>query len=104
NAEGGFDWSDEAHVRFLLRAPGDENPFAVPLKFLAHAEVLSLAPFGSKNKTDNWQVPTEVLSEDGPFPFPDPPSPATLPAIVRGRHPGNNALIACLVIDHWADA
>jgi CRISPR-associated protein Csb3 len=46
DAEGGFDWSDEAHVRFLLRAAGDENPFAVVLKFLGEAEVRRYAPDG----------------------------------------------------------
>jgi len=46
DAEGGFDWSDEAHVRFLLRAVGDENPFAMVLKFLAEAEVRCCAPIG----------------------------------------------------------
>lgn len=46
DAEGGFDWSDEAHVRFLLRAPGNENPFAVVLKFLTEAEVCRWAPIG----------------------------------------------------------
>jgi len=46
DAEGGFDWSDEADVRFGLRAAGDENPFAVVLKFLAVAEVHRCAPIG----------------------------------------------------------
>jgi CRISPR-associated protein Csx14 len=46
DAEGGFDWSDETHVRFLLRAVGDENPFAVVLKFLAEAEIHTCAPRG----------------------------------------------------------
>jgi hypothetical protein len=46
DAEGGFDWSDEALVRFMMRTAGDENPFAVVLKFLAEAEVRRCAPIG----------------------------------------------------------
>ena len=77
DAEGGFDWSDEVHVRFMLRSAGDENPFAVVLKFLATARVLSLAPEGSHNDTGQWALPTEKLPRDAPFPFPDPSSPAS---------------------------
>ena len=46
DAEGGFDWSDEAYVRFVLRAAGDQNPFAVVLRFLAEAEIRRCAPIG----------------------------------------------------------
>ena len=46
DAEGGFDWSDEVHIRFILRAGAHENPFAVVLKFLAEAEVRRCAPVG----------------------------------------------------------
>lgn len=46
DAEGGFDWSGEANVRFRLRAGSDENPFAVVLQFLAEAEIWRLAPSG----------------------------------------------------------
>jgi CRISPR-associated protein Csx14 len=46
DAEGGFDWSDEAHTRFLLRATGDDNPFVTVLEFLADAEVRRYAPNG----------------------------------------------------------
>lgn len=44
DAEGGFDWSDEANVNFRLRAAGEPNPVAVVLAFLAEAET---APFAS---------------------------------------------------------
>src|SRR5436309_3344488 len=46
DAEGGFDWSNETDVHFLLRAAGDENPFTVVLNFLAKAEVYRCAPAG----------------------------------------------------------
>ncbi len=42
DAEGGFDWSDEANVRFRLRAAGEEDPVSAVLEFLAAAEVRSL--------------------------------------------------------------
>ena len=104
DAEGGFDWSDEAHVRFLLRAPGDENPFVPVLRFVAKADVLSLAPHGSSNATSQWKVPTEALPIDAPFPFPDPPSPATLPAVLEGEAVDGSAIKARLAIDHWGEA
>jgi CRISPR-associated protein Csx14 len=43
-AEGGFDWTDDADVRFQLRAPRDENPFGEVLRFLANARVQRFAP------------------------------------------------------------
>lgn len=48
-AEGGFDWSDEANVRFRLRARGNANPFAVVLSFLAEAKVYRCEPVGYAN-------------------------------------------------------
>ncbi|MGH9345907.1 MAG: type I-G CRISPR-associated protein Cas8g2 [Vicinamibacterales bacterium] len=46
DAEGRFDWTDESPARFCLRAAGNENPFAVVLKFLAEARVRRCAPVG----------------------------------------------------------
>jgi CRISPR-associated protein Csx14 len=46
DAEGGFDWLDEADVRFLLRARGEDNPFEAVLAFLAKAEIKRLGPIG----------------------------------------------------------
>lgn len=45
-AEGGFDWTDEAKVRFHLRASGGQNPFAAVLEFLAQAKPERWAPIG----------------------------------------------------------
>ena len=47
-AEGGFDWSDEADVRFHMQAAGNENPFSAVLQFLAEAEVRRCVPIGYK--------------------------------------------------------
>jgi CRISPR-associated protein Csx14 len=46
NAAGGFDWRDEADVRFVLRADGEGNPFEAVLEFLAEAEPKRWAPVG----------------------------------------------------------
>lgn len=52
-AEGGFDWSDDAQARFRLNAAGAENPFAVVLRFLAEAEVRRCAPIGYADPPPN---------------------------------------------------
>ena len=96
-AQGGFDWANEADTRFLLRAAGERNPVEAVLAFLAAAEVVATAPAGSSNRTEKWNVPTRVLEPGDGFPFPDPPSPATLPArlVAQGRE---------IEIAHWGDA
>ncbi|MBV6488950.1 MAG: hypothetical protein GHHEDOFH_02927 [Pseudorhodoplanes sp.] len=43
-AEGGFDWSDDANVRFALRAGQDTNPFEAVLQFLARSQVIDVEP------------------------------------------------------------
>ncbi len=98
DAEGGFDWSDEADVRFRLRVANRENPVAVVLKFLATAKVKSIAPIHSDQSTEKWHVPTVSLQEEGHFPFPDPSSPATLPALLEVANEPP------IIIDHWGEA
>ena len=44
DAEGGFDWGDEAEVRFCLRAEGEQKPLEAVLKFLAEAEIVTVRP------------------------------------------------------------
>lgn len=97
DAEGGFDWRDEADSRFLLRAAGDEDPVEAVLRFLAEAEVKAVAPYKSENRTDKWKVPTISLAEGEPFPFADPSSPATLPALLKANG-------KTITLDHWGDA
>lgn len=46
DAEGGFDWQDEANTKFILRAAGEGNPFEAVLEFLAEAEPQRWAPVG----------------------------------------------------------
>ena len=95
-AEGGFDWRRSDRVRFLLAVPGCEDPIVQILNFLDGAHVTSLAPCRSANSTAKWGIKT-VRDNSGAFPFPDPASPATLPARIEdraGRY---------LTIDHWGD-
>jgi CRISPR-associated protein Csx14 len=103
DAEGGFDWSDEANVRFLLRAKGEENPTEAVLNFLAGAAVYSTAPPDSVLGTEKWNVPTRRLTGDDAFPFPLPSSPATLPAVLERSGPEGANTHATLVIDHWGE-
>lgn len=97
-AEGGFDWSREVEdgVKFRLRAAGGKSPVEVVLEFLAQAKVKAIAPAKSENGTEKWKVPTTVLEPGAPFPYPDPASPATLPACLEaGDHR--------IALDHWGD-
>ena len=61
DAEGRFDWSDEAEARFCLRTDGEQNPFETVLEFLAKAEVKAVAPEGWRPKDDpeNKKEPAE---------------------------------------------
>ena len=97
-AEGGFDWQDPDDVRFRLAASGDEDPIVRVLGFLDEATVKSVAPVGSANSTAKWNVDTIAVSgQSSVFPFPDPKSPATLPAQLED---GAGHFI---VIDYWGD-
>lgn len=97
DARGGFDWSNRTDASFHVEAGGSENPVEAILRFLEHATVEALAPAGSRNETSKWKIPTDELEPGEPFPYPDPASPATLPAALTS---GNRTI----VIDHWGDA
>ncbi|MEY4512537.1 MAG: type CRISPR-associated protein Cas8c [Pseudomonadota bacterium] len=99
DADGVFDWSDSSNVRFLLRADGTESPVKRVLQFLSEAEVVAECPFGSHNAsawTASWGV-LQTRAKEAPYPFPDPPSPATLQAVLTAGE-------SQLVLDHWGDA
>lgn len=94
---GGFDWRNSQKTLFHLETAGNENPVERVLRFLFEARVSSIATCNSGNTTDKWGIET-TKEESGDFPFPDPNSPATLPACIEDRD-GRR-----LVIDHWGDA
>ena len=101
DAEGGFDWSAPADVRFRLRAKGVENPVEFVLQFLANAKVHSIAPARSALSTEKWKVPTKDRNTE--FPFPLPSSPATLPAVLEAPSGTRKTETTRLVIDHWGE-
>lgn len=97
SAMAGFAWQDQAvDARFHLEAAGEEPPVRRVLRFLSEAEVVTLAPKCSRNSTDARNVPT-VFVDDDAFPYPDPPSPSTLPVRLRDNV-GNE-----IPIEHWGD-
>ena len=79
-----------------LAAAGDDDPAVRVLRFLDMATVTSVAPAESANDTRKWSIETRP-DRSGAFPFPDPPTPATLPARLEadGR---------AIVLDYWGDA
>lgn len=97
-ADGVFDWR-EPTVRFHLRAPGDRSPIARVLEFLDRANALAAAPEGSSSFDGwkgSWGEKPRAIPRVAGYPFPDPPSPATLVCLLDdGEHQ--------LQIDHWGD-
>ncbi|MCA9061810.1 MAG: type I-U CRISPR-associated protein Cas8c [Planctomycetaceae bacterium] len=65
NAEGAFDWSNEADIRFRLSAAGAINPFEIVLDHLANAEVTEIEPHGWPSTHDA----TAIVSETFPSPL-----------------------------------
>jgi CRISPR-associated protein Csx14 len=100
HAEAVFDWTDSAATVFRLRTGGDESPVLRVLRFLDSAEARAVAPTGSPNAggwNASWGPAPDGADRDGGYPFPDPPSPATL---VCRLSDGS----AALTLDHWGDA
>ena len=100
DATAAFDWSDKRDTLFRLSAEGVEPPVERAITFLEEARVVARAPAGSTN-SDKWKATwgdaPEVGGLDEPFPFRDPSSPATLPAILRDED-GNE-----VVLEYWGD-
>lgn len=94
-----FAW-EGAQETFRVAGCGEEEPVSRVLRFLDDASVIARAPDGSKN-FEKWLSAwgeREFDQPDAPFPFPDPDSLATLPAVLRD---GAGAEIA---VDYWGDA
>jgi CRISPR-associated protein Csx14 len=108
DAEGGFDWSDKIFARFRLQAQGDENPFAVVLRFLAEAKVRRIAPCGyteppkkkqevSKEEEDNDEPEqNETLRLSDVYPARESDR-LTLPIRLQAKG------LPVLDVSHWAD-
>ncbi|MGI8604407.1 MAG: type I-G CRISPR-associated protein Cas8g2 [Verrucomicrobiales bacterium] len=97
NAQGAFDWSNSNDIRFRVRTSGGKCPVSSAIEFFRGASVRSISPSRDTLSTDGWNVATNQLdSNRDAFPFPEPDSPATLPArLVSGD---------CEVeILHWGD-
>ena len=104
DAEGGFDWRDEAEVRFRLRAAGDDNPFEAVLEFLATAEVRAVAPEGWRPKNEP-KTPKEKGGLEGEvrrqkrsevFPAVAPETSSAMPIQIANSKKR-------IVLGHWAD-
>lgn len=74
DAEGGFDWTDEANVRFHLRVSGGQNPFVTVLGFLAEVKPERWAPIGYADpppKKGDTDAEDEDEAADDSEPDPD---------------------------------
>ena len=104
DAEGGFDWNDEAEVRFCLRTGDAGNPFESVLEFLAGADVKAVAPEGWRPKKKQTKAKAkEKLEEElcrqeqsEVFPSPSPETSSAMPIQIA------NSKIR-IVLGHWAD-
>jgi len=115
-AEAGFDWSDPAATRFVLRAAGARNPVAEVLEFLARAEVRRVAPSNHDDRTPKQKKEAKeeakkknMSSQPMPAPPPLPPDievVETFPDRVSDRMSLPVMLRAdssAVILSHWAD-
>lgn len=103
-ARGGFDWSDEADIRFRLSADSNTNPFEAVLTFLHDAGVSSRSARELQLDTSKWGVETVQYSGEKPFPIPPPASPATLAAVLSVTDPDSLFAGQSIEISHWGDS
>ena len=103
DAEGGFDWSDEADVRFCLRAAGNSSPFEVVLGFLANTEPRRWGP-GDYSEPPSKTREKDKMAEENKLElrdtFPAHKASATkmaLPICLGGESR------SAIEISHWAD-
>ena len=104
NAEGGFDWSNEADVKFCLSADGEGNPFEVVLKFFISAELKAVAPYDwrpkkePENESAKQKLEEELCAQkkSDSFPSASPETSTAMPVAITG----NNGHVT---LGHWAD-
>ncbi|MGH7944181.1 MAG: type I-G CRISPR-associated protein Cas8g2 [Opitutaceae bacterium] len=97
DAEGGFDWADEANVRFQLRTKGNKNPFAQVLAFLNEANPFAISPLEDVKERDGTETriqpglhPCRIRDDKGRLRH------ALLPIEISTAN-------ATLRFDYWAD-
>jgi CRISPR-associated protein Csx14 len=91
DAEGGFDWSDNADIRFRLCANADGDPIGAVLMYIASANVQWRSPTSHISERDGGTT----IVEDG-VSASSTPSPADLPGrLTDGTH--------TLPFGYWAD-
>ena len=101
DAKATFDWNERGGVAFRVSACGSIPPVERVMQFLDEAQVLARAPAESPNLNgwkQTWGNPPKADAPEEPFPFPDPNSPATLPALLVDQK-GHE-----IAIEHWGDA
>ncbi|MDE2686217.1 MAG: type I-U CRISPR-associated protein Cas8c [Gammaproteobacteria bacterium] len=101
DARAAFDWNAGGKAEFVVSATGSMPPAERVLEFLEGASIVARAPAGSPNVSSwkpAWGDKPEEDLRGAPFPYGDPTSPATLPALLRDSN-GNE-----FAIDHWGDA
>lgn len=100
DAEGTFDWSVTGDIRFRIRATGEASPVRSVLEFLERAEARAVAVEDSPSCArwnTSWGPRPSTRAREAGYPFPDPPSPATLVCLLSdGTH--------SVALDHWGDA
>ncbi len=114
DAEGGFDWSKETSVSFMLHANGARNPFEVILEFLAEAEPKRWGPIGyadppPKKRAGGAGEETEDDVDDAPTAGAAPsldlsitfPAPAGNRMALPIKFGGGNRPV--VELGHWAD-
>lgn len=118
DVRGGFEWSGQ-ETKFTIHSPGNDNPFAVVLDYLAHAQVHEYGHVGykppvpkkkdkNKKKADR-SPPSDRKADEASgvvlpeiwqtFPAPSG-DPLTLPVRVDD---GTSDRDQPLVITHWSD-
>lgn len=98
DASAGFDWAGD-QTRFMMTAAGDENPVEVVIRFLAGAEVVTIAPDRQNDAWPAHSIRTEIF-------------PAALKDLrdSKGKKYASSALPVILKneeneieINHWVD-
>lgn len=95
DADGRFDWSNDAATHFELRAKGSADPVREVLAFLQVADVKWLSPYPELRERDGGE--TEVVPGIAASAEPKAPD---LPGVLRGHH---NDRLCELPFGFWAD-